>query len=151
MGRAAQGGTPQHHLKCVHLRNRVGICQRDQVQGAYLRQTVLQLGLWALLELCESRGAKKRRSVSNKSLRNAKEPDNLVESGYPQRFLQQEQEGTLLLRSIFFFFPFLPQNTKMGERQFGLTIGAEEVNENIEDLESMMETWPPDSVELSSL
>jgi len=39
----------------------------------------------------------------------------------------------------------------MGERQFGLTIGAEEVNENIEDLEAMLETWPPDSVELISL
>jgi hypothetical protein len=42
-----------------------------------------------------------------------------------------------------------------GERQFGLTNGAE-VNENNhtyddDDLMAMMETWPPDSVELSSL
>ena len=32
------GGTAQRNLKCVQLRTRVRICQRDLVQGAYLRQ-----------------------------------------------------------------------------------------------------------------
>ena len=49
MGRATLGGTAQRNLKGVQLENRVGIYQRDLVQGSYLLQTALQLHLWALL------------------------------------------------------------------------------------------------------
>jgi hypothetical protein len=41
MGKATLGGTAHRNLKCVQLKNRVGICQRDLVQGAYLLQTAL--------------------------------------------------------------------------------------------------------------
>ncbi len=49
MGRAMQGETAQRNLKCVLLKSRVGIYQRDPVQDAYMQQTALQLRLWALL------------------------------------------------------------------------------------------------------
>ena len=51
MGKAMQGGTALRNLKCVRLKSRVGICQRDLVQGAYLRQTALQLRYAKVAEL----------------------------------------------------------------------------------------------------
>ena len=64
-----QGGTALRNLKCVQLRSRVGIRQRDLVQGAYLRRTAPPRypSYAKVTEL--------KRRVSNKSLRNAKEPD----------------------------------------------------------------------------
>ena len=49
MGKAMQGGTALRNLKCVRLKSRVGICQRDLVQGAYLQRAAVQLLPWALL------------------------------------------------------------------------------------------------------
>ena len=45
MGRAAQEETVLRNLKCVQLKSRVGICQRDLVQGAYLRRLALRHSL----------------------------------------------------------------------------------------------------------
>ncbi len=46
MVRGTLGGIAEHNLKCVQLRNRVGICQRDLVQGAYFQQPVRLCLLW---------------------------------------------------------------------------------------------------------
>ena len=49
MGRSAQEETVLHNLRCVQIASCVDTCQRDLVQGAYLRQADLQLHLWVLL------------------------------------------------------------------------------------------------------
>ena len=51
-------------------------------------------------------------------------------------------------------FFFCASEKMLGQRQFVLFNGDEEVNENNhtdDDLMAMLETWPPDSVELSFL
>jgi len=49
MGRATEGETEQRNLKCVQLKSRVGICQRDPVQSTYLERTALPPHRWSLL------------------------------------------------------------------------------------------------------
>ena len=38
-----QGRTSQRNLKCVQLKSRVGICQRDLVQGAYFGELLYSI------------------------------------------------------------------------------------------------------------